>query len=80
MKILFVYGGSDEDGEYEELSISDDSDKKLMQLAASENIAPEDCRFYRDLESCRNMLKAIKLAYQAGKNGGELTIIEEKDE
>jgi hypothetical protein len=41
---------------------------------------PEDAILERDLISCYSILKAVKIAYEAGKRGEELIIEELEDE
>jgi hypothetical protein len=76
MKIIFTKGTNNDDEEYQELKLLSDNGEHLYELSAYESIAPEDCRFYRELQSCDGMLDAIKLGYNAGKNGEELIIQE----
>ena len=35
---------------------------------------PEDMTFGRSLQDCASIIKMIKMAYEAGKNGHELTV------
>lgn len=76
MKITEIHDigtGWDEYGGKGSLSVAVEDDagnRKLVDIMAGE---PEDAVFYRDLNGAYSISAAIKLAYEAGKRGEEMT-------
>lgn len=72
--------GKDEDGHmWDEINLKTDEGKIYSNSAYALWEHPEDAKLERYLISCYSILKAVKLAYEAGKKGEEF-ILEEKEE
>jgi len=72
MKVLNTQG-IDEDSE---LFILDKLEVTYGDESTSYNVvedAPEDMTFGRSLQDCGSIMEMIRMAYEAGKNGHELT-------
>lgn len=77
MKITETHDiGGDDDYEYFgkgsiTVTVEDDAgNRKSADISAGE---PEDATFYRDLDGAYNIADLVKLAYEAGKRGEEMT-------
>jgi len=77
MKITEIHNiGGDDDYEYcgkgsITVTVEDDAgNRKSADISAGE---PEDAVFFRDLNGAYNIADIVKLAYEAGKRGEEMT-------
>ena len=81
MKIQYYYGTTDEDLSFDRMEINDNDGTLLAEESAYPLCeCPEDAIIGRSLISCSRILDLMLLAYNAGKNGEELTITKGPDE
>lgn len=81
MKINYFYGTNSDNLDFDRMEIRDNDGI----LIAEESVyplweCPEDAIIGRSLISCNRILDLMLLAYNAGKNGEDLTVIQEPDE
>lgn len=77
MKVKLYVGTNCDDYRTEEMYVYDNEDKQVgSEYVYPLHECPEDACIERDLLSCSTIIDYMKLAYEAGKNGEELTIEE----
>lgn len=81
MKIQYYYGTTDEDLGFDRMEINDNDGNRITKESVYPLCeCPEDAIIGRSLISCSRILDLMLLAYNAGKNGEELTITKGPDE
>lgn len=81
MKIQYYYGTTDEDLSFDRMEINDNDGNRITKESVYPLYeCPEDAIIGRSLISCSRIIDLMLLAYNAGKNGEELTITKEPDE
>lgn len=78
MIIKFTSSGMDSYSRYAGATINVKTMEKSNEISIRQG-EPEDAMFGRDLPSPKVIVKMLEQAYQAGKNGEELTIKEEHE-
>lgn len=79
MKITYKSGADSDGNMWDDILIETDSGKTFANHVRALYECPEDAIIGRDLVSCGDILEAIKLAYEAGKNGEEFYIVKNEE-